>query len=168
MTKVKKNISDSHSSVNARKSGVYGSIAADYEARGICVFCDLSEQHLITESEDGKAMLLANRYPRSTGDMLVVPKRHVEHIEELDPDEVQAIHQLKILGLEILKKEFGLSDFYVLTREGADKTVKHYHTHVQPYWHGLIKWTPQEDLVGPEETAPKMREAVRKTKNGKS
>lgn len=157
---------DPQSSVTSRKDGTYYGIAKAYQEAGICVFCDLSEQFPITESDNGTCILLANRYPRSTGDLLISTKRHVENIDDLTPDEVLAVHQLGILGRLLLRKTFGIQESYTLTRRGGDASVKHYHTHIQPYRREGVIWVVQDDLLSPQVVAPKIIATLEEIKKG--
>lgn len=169
MEKVKVVSSDS---TQARIEGRYLEIARSYDQAGICVFCDLenTEQLPIVESRNGSCLLIVNKFPRTDGDSLIITRRHIEHISQLNKEEVEGIHQLKLVAMELITTTYGYNEFYDLTREGGDKTVKHYHTHVQPYRRGLVEWSAQTDLKAPVETAKRFKDMINTLKginNGK-
>jgi len=153
---------------NARKSGFYDQIAKEAESSGRCVFCNLKDKYIITK-KDGW-VLTVNLFPRSSGDLMIIPKKHVERYEELLPEDHLAIADLNKLGMELLSKGLDVNSYYLLLRDGSetDKTVRHLHAHVMHYRNGLIDWHIQDDLILPLEAAKKLRKALKGLKNGKS
>lgn len=156
------------SQVTARLKGEYDRIAKEAESSGRCVFCNLKKKYIIAE-EDGW-VLTVNLFPRSTGDLVVIPRRHVERYEDLNLKDAVAIKKLNDLGMKLLGKTLNLDSFYLLIRDGqgTDKTVKHLHGQIMNYWKGLIDWHPQKNPMLPLEVAKKMKATLRKIKNGKS
>lgn len=136
----------SQDSNKARETGEYLKIAKGYVDAGVCVFCnlELTGQFPFAQSRDGRAKLLLNKYPRSKFDMLAIPTRHVETIDQLIPEELLALHQMKLLGSRLLKEFIGRKDVFFLNRDGGDKTVPHYHDQIQSWWPGLVTWSLEE------------------------
>lgn len=156
------------SQVSARARGDYDRIAQEAENSGRCVFCNLKNKYVITEYKG--VVLTVNLFPRSTGDLVVIPRRHIERYSDLTFDEHLAIAHLNNLGMELLSQALGIDAIYFLLREGkgTDKTVKHLHAQIMHYWPGLIDWHPQENLMKPIKVAEKLRETLEEIKNGKS
>lgn len=154
--------------VSARLLGKYDEIAQRAESSGQCVFCDLREKYIIAEYHG--VVLTANLFPRSTGDLLIIPRRHIETYEELTNDEHLAIAHLNKLGMKLLDEALGINSFYLLLRDGkgTDKTVRHLHGQVMNFWKGLIDWHPETNPLSPVEVAEKLREAVKGVENANS
>lgn len=125
--------------LSARTQNWYNEYAAAV-GREKCVFCDLREKYLVTE-EDG-VVLTANLFPYTEGHLMVVPRRHVEHLQEVSDVELLASRRLALRGMDLLTAELGLDSFWLLLREGptAGKTVKHLHWQVMPYHEGMVTW----------------------------
>jgi diadenosine tetraphosphate (Ap4A) HIT family hydrolase len=154
-------------STTARESGEYFKIASGYVEAGVCVFCNLEEtgQFPLSESDDGKAKLLLNKFPRSKFDMLAITTRHVETIDQLLPDEILALHQMKLLGRRLLQEVLGRKNIFFMNRDGGDKTVPHYHDQIQSWWPGLVTWS-LEDGRGDDldQKALMLKEAIERLK----
>ncbi len=150
------------SGTKARKLGLYDKIAAAHESSGRCVFCNLKEKYIITEYQDWA--LTINLFPRSTGDLLVIPKRHIESYGELTEKDHIAMGYLNQLAIKLLEKALSITAIYCLLREGkkTDKTVRHLHGQVMNYWDGLLTWHPMEEIQPPIDIAQKLKKAIKK------
>lgn len=108
-----------------------------------CVFCD------VLESEDDRASLIVhrgerafiilNKYPYNNGHCMVVPYRHVETLEALDPEETADMMALINLGMRALRRAMEPDGFNIGANIGsaAGAGVKdHVHMHVVPRWNG--------------------------------
>ena len=95
-----------------------------------CPFCDKSREPII---ENSSAFLTYSLAPYHPDHVLVVPKRHVEHILDLTNDEIKDIDMLQKKGLNILK-QLGYSNMCVLVKEGdeKEKSILHTHYHIIP------------------------------------
>lgn len=155
---------DVTSQINARARGDYDRIAREAEASGKCVFCDLKDKYIITEYRG--MVLTVNLFPRSTGDLMVIPKKHVEEYSKLLPEDHLAIAHLNVIGTELLSRDLDVHAIYYLLRDGSgtDKTVRHLHSQIMPYWKRLIDWHPQENLMAPIEVAARLRETLKTLK----
>lgn len=154
------------SGAEARRLGLYDQIAHRHETSGRCVFCHLKDDYVI--ENDGDVALTANLFPRSEGDLLVIPRRHVVTLRELTPEEVLAMHRLYIIGMDLLEKALDIKAIYFLLRDGTgtDKTVKHMHGQIMNYWPGLVTWKPQDEMPDPKDTAKTLKSYYEGMKNG--
>jgi len=145
------------SQLNARLQGRYHDIA---QGVGKCVFCDLREKYIVGE-KDG-LVLTVNIFPYIDGQMLVIPRRHVESFFELSEAEVMTAHQLMRRGVEMQKRELGIQGVWMILREGeqgsaSGKTVKHLHWNILPYVPELNTWHYQTLTITPLDLAARLR-----------
>ncbi len=106
-----------------------------------CVFCDpeMIKQDNVRSLEgvlveNRHYDWLVNRYPRSEGHTLVIPKRHLLLLEDETPEEVQDRHELICYASKILKLLYPGSGTEIFLQTGAasEGTVRHLHWHVVP------------------------------------
>lgn len=113
---------------NARTSGSYEKI---WQNVGKCVFCDLKEKYIIHE-ENGVALTI-NLYPYIDGQMMAIPRRHLQSPKELSHNEWETIRKFTYIAKKIIKKVHGHKGMWTLIREGgtvSNMTVTD-HLHVQ-------------------------------------
>ncbi|MCO5316656.1 MAG: HIT family protein [Solirubrobacterales bacterium] len=99
------------------------------EGRDSCPFC----ARIGSESTD-RAATFPDGFPSAEGHRLVVPVRHVERVEELDPEEWRTLFELV---REVAGEVAGLPgvdgvNIGVNSGEAAGQTVGHAHVHVIP------------------------------------
>jgi ATP adenylyltransferase len=108
-----------------------------------CVFCEA------LSLSDGPGNLIAfrgmhafvilNRYPYTSGHVMVVPIRHRPDLDSLDPAERAEMMELTSRSTEVLKRTYRTVAFNVGMNigEAAGAGVKdHVHIHVVPRWVG--------------------------------
>ncbi len=119
------------------------------EASG-CVFCDEAagnlpseESLLVRESEHALAIL--NKFPYSSGHLLVAPIRHVGAFTELTDEEAADIHLLSAAAVQALEDAYGPDGFNLgwnLGRVAGAGIADHVHLHVVPRWAGDTNFMP--------------------------
>jgi histidine triad (HIT) family protein len=96
-----------------------------------CIFCDIAsgkmEAHRIFENEQITVFLDA--FPVNAGHMLIVPKRHVKDLSELDDELGGLLFSVSKRMAEISKKALGAESANIVT---APATIEHFHMHVIP------------------------------------
>ena len=107
-----------------------------------CVFC----QALAKEDHDSlicfrgnKFFIILNKYPYSTGHLMIAPNMHVASPEEMSAADLLEMWQLTSRSLSILKKNFHPDGFNIGMNIGkaAGAGVKdHFHQHIVPRWQG--------------------------------
>lgn len=138
---------------NARVTGEYSSI---WQNTGKCVFCDLKDKYILYE-ENG-IVLTVNIYPYIDGQLMAIPRKHIQSPKELTPSEWQTIRKFNYIAKKIQKKLFGHKALWTLIREGGERaqmTVSD-HLHVQfiPFDSpDLCKWNYRELQHTPLESA---------------
>lgn len=149
----------SQSQLAARERGFYSQVLKEVEKSGECVFCDLKEKYLI--SEKNGVVLTVALYPYIDGHLLIIPRRHVESIKDLNNQEWEMVKELVKKGEELLKKNLGVKNYWVLIREGdgiaAGKTVRHLHFHLMPYDMNVIRMGETKLNILPIDLAKKLR-----------
>jgi diadenosine tetraphosphate (Ap4A) HIT family hydrolase len=103
-----------------------------------CPFCELATDRILRESDVAAAIL--DSYPVTEGHVLVVPKRHVESLFELPPNEQSAVWSFVAQVREVLTSKFRPDGFNIGLNDGeaAGQTVMHCHIHVIPRRNGDV------------------------------
>jgi ATP adenylyltransferase len=108
------------------------------------VFCQLftgaatlEERHIVWEGPD--AVVLLNAYPYASGHLLVMPRRHIGDLGELDDDESIALWEATRKAIKAIEQAYhpnGLNFGANLGRAAGAGIPRHVHIHVLPRWHG--------------------------------
>jgi diadenosine tetraphosphate (Ap4A) HIT family hydrolase len=99
-----------------------------------CVFCRITADKQIIENEHFFA--IRDIHPFTRGHCLIVSKRHATDFFELDPSELQSLHDISIKLRGILDAEFHPDGYNLLMNCGhaAWQSIYHYHMHVIPQY----------------------------------
>lgn len=108
-----------------------------------CVFCKAQEmpdsaENLIAYRSE-RAYVILNRYPYTSGHLLVNPYQHVTTLEELDSDTRAEMMELASRCTTVLKSIYKPQGFNVGVNMGAAAGAgvpEHIHLHVVPRWSG--------------------------------
>jgi diadenosine tetraphosphate (Ap4A) HIT family hydrolase len=97
-----------------------------------CPFCDVDPEKIRDESEYAAA--IRDVFPITEGHSLVVPRRHVPSIYDLEPGEQVDLWGLVALVRQSLLEQFRPDGFTIGVNDGAaaGQTVPHAHVHVVP------------------------------------
>ncbi len=102
-----------------------------------CIFCEPDDDLVVHRGE--QAFVLLNRFPYTSGHLMVAPIRHLGAYEELSDDEALEIHRLTAAGIAALGAEYspqGHNLGWNLGRIAGAGIVDHVHLHVVPRWAG--------------------------------
>jgi ATP adenylyltransferase len=115
-----------------------------------CVFCDEAagaidpaESLLLVRGEHAIALL--NKYPYSSGHLMVAPVRHVGELADLSDDESLAIHGLAVDAVATLDAVYGPAGYNLgwnLGHIAGAGIADHVHQHVVPRWSGDTNFMP--------------------------
>ena len=144
-------------------------IAAADEQDG-CVFClaqEAAEDDSLVVHRGRDAFVLLNKFPYSSGHLMVAPYRHVGEFGALEDDEALEIHRLASQGIGALAQTYGPQGYnagWNLGRIAGAGVVDHVHLHIVPRWAGDTNFMPvlADVKVLPEhllETRRKLAEA---------
>jgi ATP adenylyltransferase len=111
-----------------------------------CVFCAIltaglpdHDTHVVWRHPGGLAAALLNAFPYTSGHLMVMPTRHVGDLEDLEPDEMQAVWNGVRQAVHALKRAYqpdGLNLGANLGRSAGAGIPDHIHLHVLPRWQG--------------------------------
>ncbi len=122
-----------------------------------CIFCKIINKEFDANIiyEDDYIIAFLDKFPSSLGHTLIVPKKHVSNIFELDNDTGNKIFSKAIDISKKMKKVLNINDINILQNNGvlASQTVFHFHMHIIPRYENddvNIKWkttSPTDDDI---------------------
>ncbi len=114
-----------------------------------CVFCRLqreTDKRKILVIETGKHnFIVMNKFPYTSGHLLVIPKRHLGTLEKLTTPEANEHFKLVRLAASALKRALktdGINTGMNLGRTAGAGVLHHIHTHLVPRWQGDSNFMP--------------------------
>jgi ATP adenylyltransferase len=113
-----------------------------------CVFCLAAagpETELLVVHRGERAFALLNKFPYSSGHLMVAPVRHVGDFSELEDEEALEIHRLASAAIGALAAAYepqGYNLGWNLGRIAGAGVVDHVHLHVVPRWAGDTNFMP--------------------------
>ncbi|HUG64885.1 MAG TPA: HIT domain-containing protein [Gaiellaceae bacterium] len=137
-----------------------------------CVFCDEAAGTLDAAASllvyaGDEAMALLNKFPYSSGHLMVAPCRHVGRLRDLTDAEAIELHRLAVTAVDVLEAVYGPGGFNLgwnLGHVAGAGIADHIHLHVVPRWSGDTNFMPvlADVKVIPEhllETRERLRDA---------
>jgi len=105
-----------------------------------CPFCEFGRAQEPV-ARRGTFFAKYDKYPVSSGHMLLIPYRHVETIFELDEYEWADLFSLLLEVRDILQDRFKPDGLNIGVNVGvaAGQTISHLHVHIIPRYHGDIE-----------------------------
>jgi ATP adenylyltransferase len=129
-----------------------------------CVFCAEAagevEETLVVERGE-RAFVLLNKFPYSSGHLLIAPYEHTAELEGLGDETALEIHRLGLRGLEALRATYAPAGFNLgwnLGRVAGAGIADHVHLHVVPRWAGDTSFMP---VLGDVKVLPEHMHATR-------
>jgi len=115
-----------------------------------CVFCEealgeIAEAESLLVHRGDTAVVVLNKYPYSSGHLMVAPIRHVGELASLTSDEALETHRLAVGCLDALGALYGPSGFNLgwnLGHAAGAGIADHVHLHVVPRWPGDTNFMP--------------------------
>lgn len=103
-----------------------------------CQFCILPESRVWFEQ--GSVLVFKDAYPISPGHTLIIPKRHVSSLFELNEQERQDLFQALSRAKDLLLSDLNPNGFNIGINDGvaAGQTVLHLHVHLIPRYIGDV------------------------------
>jgi histidine triad (HIT) family protein len=100
-----------------------------------CLFCNILEKKIPADVvyEDEHSLAFRDIRPVAPAHVLVVPKKHIAAIHELEPEHVQTMGQLMLAARRVADQlELVDGGFRLVINDGDDagQTVHHIHVHV--------------------------------------
>ena len=106
-------------------------------------------------------LLMMNRYPYTSGHLLVAPFRHEGRLDALRPAELGEMMELASLGTRLLERVAQPQGFNLGINQGAAAGAglqDHLHLHVVPRWEGDTNFMP---VLGAVRVMPQALEEMR-------
>ena len=99
-----------------------------------CIFCMLANHEIPTNVvyEDEEMFFFNDAEPQAPVHVLLIPKKHIESLDDLKPEDEALIGRM-MLKIKDIAKMLELENGYrVVSNNGADafQTVKHLHFHI--------------------------------------
>jgi ATP adenylyltransferase len=113
-----------------------------------CLFCLAAEgddEKLLVVHRGEEGFVLLNKFPYSSGHVMVAPRRHVGELAELTDDEVVEMHRLSVQAIAALASTYGPDGYNLgwnIGRVAGAGVVDHVHLHVVPRWSGDTNFMP--------------------------
>ncbi|MGZ4386311.1 MAG: HIT family protein [Gaiellaceae bacterium] len=113
-----------------------------------CVLCraaELPEEESLVLHRGEHAFAVLNRFPYSSGHLMLAPHRHVGVFAELALEEAAELHALTVAALAALSAVYAPEGFNIgwnLGRVAGAGVADHVHEHVVPRWSGDTNFMP--------------------------
>jgi ATP adenylyltransferase len=136
------------------------------EANVTCVFCRVQAQTSDMENmivfRGRRAFVILNRYPYTSGHLLVVANAHQPSVEDLDIETRSEMMELATISMRVIRKVYQPQAFNLGANigEAAGAGIAgHVHLHVVPRWGGDTNFMSAlaETRVLPEELSETYR-----------
>jgi ATP adenylyltransferase len=108
-----------------------------------CPFClaldQADQEEMLLVHRGKKAFVVLNRYPYTTGHLLVLPQEHQEKLSEIHPETRAELMEMINHAMEILGEIYQPDGFNIGLNMGSAAGAgipKHLHWHVVPRWSG--------------------------------
>jgi ATP adenylyltransferase len=130
-----------------------------------CVFCleasgELGASSLVVHRGE-RAFVLLNKFPYSSGHLMVAPTRHTPGLGDLAAGEAAELHALTVKAIETLTAVYEPDGFNVglnLGTVAGGSIAAHLHQHVVPRWGGDTNFMP---VLADVKVLPEHLEATR-------
>jgi ATP adenylyltransferase len=114
-----------------------------------CLFCrvikEKRDKHNLILHRGERTFIIMNRYPYTSGHLMIAPYRHVGMLERLDSESACELMLETRKTVTILKKAFkpdGLNVGMNLGRPAGAGVPGHLHVHIVPRWSGDTSFMP--------------------------
>lgn len=128
-----------------------------------CIFCDyvlprgqpvataadpsrrVFDRRRLVVTVRARAFVVLNKFPYGNGHVMVVPRAHVEHLDELDDDVFAATQDLlkeTMSALRAIYKPDGMNVGMNVGAAAGAGIAAHCHWHVLPRWRGDVNFLP--------------------------
>jgi len=115
-----------------------------------CVFCaeaagELAPGESLLVGRGDTAAVILNKYPYSSGHLMVAPARHIGSLADLTDAEALEIHRLAVTATNALARTYAPDGFNLgwnLGHPAGAGIADHVHLHVVPRWSGDTNFMP--------------------------
>lgn len=120
-----------------------------------CLFCKIIEGSIPSKTiyEDEKIKVFLDINPNTNGHCLMIPKKHIVTIDEIDEElTLHYLQTIKIIKKKLTEK-LNIEGLTICQNNGHGQEVKHFHVHLIPRYQSdqLTISTNQNQLKDPNE-----------------
>ncbi|MGE5455492.1 MAG: HIT family protein [Ignavibacteriales bacterium] len=101
-----------------------------------CIFCKIIKGDIpsYTLYEDEIVKVFLDIKPDSNGHILIIPKRHILDLNEVDDTTLSHIMNIAKKYRLILEEKLGADGLTLIQNNGMIQDIKHFHLHLKPYY----------------------------------
>ena len=99
-----------------------------------CLFCKIIEGSIPSKTiyEDEKVKVFLDINPNTNGHCLIIPKKHIVTVNELDDELITHILKVEKEIYKLLKEKLNIEGLTIVQNNELGQEVKHYHIHLIP------------------------------------
>ena len=99
-----------------------------------CLFCKIISGDIPSNTiyEDDIVKVFLDISPNTNGHMLIIPKKHIVTVDELDGDTAKHILEVEKKMHTLLKEKLNIEGLTIVQNNDLGQEVKHYHVHLIP------------------------------------
>lgn len=115
-----------------------------------CIFCKIIKGEIpsMTIYEDVVVKVFLDINPTTNGDTLIVPKKHIENMLDLDDKTLSHIHKISKEIYNVLKEKLNIDGLTFVQNNFYGQEIKHYHIHLIPrYKNDDVKQLSNKEIL---------------------
>lgn len=115
-----------------------------------CIFCKIIKGEIpsMTIYEDDVVKVFLDINPTTNGDTLIVPKKHIENMLDLDDKTLSHIHKISKEIYNVLKGKLNIDGLTLVQNNFYGQEIKHYHVHLIPrYKNDDVKQLSNKEIL---------------------
>lgn len=115
-----------------------------------CIFCKIIKGEIpsMTIYEDDIVKVFLDINPTTNGDTLIVPKKHIENMLDLDDKTLSHIHKISKDIYNVLKEKLNIDGLTLVQNNFYGQEIKHYHVHLIPrYKNDDVKQLSNKEIL---------------------
>ena len=111
-----------------------------------CIFCKIMNNEIpsYTIYEDDIVKVFLDINPHVSGHSLVVPKKHIKDIEDLDDITMEHIFKIAKKMKKVFEEKLNCDGLTLVQNNGISQEVKHYHLHLMPNYKEEVNYSVEE------------------------
>lgn len=115
-----------------------------------CIFCKIIKGEIpsMTIYEDVVVKVFLDINPTTNGDTLIVPKKHIENMLDLDDKTLSHIHKISKEIYNVLREKLNIDGLTLVQNNFYGQEIKHYHVHLIPrYKNDDVKQLSNKEIL---------------------
>lgn len=115
-----------------------------------CIFCKIIKGEIpsMTIYEDDVVKVFLDINPTTNGETLIVPKKHIENMLDLDDKTLSHIHKISKEIYNVLREKLNIDGLTLVQNNFYGQEIKHYHVHLIPrYKNDDVKQLSNKEIL---------------------